>query len=380
MEEILKNIANHFNVSISTVQKSWLHRYKNELKNKGIITTERRGGKEIIKNINEKEFIKYFSQKFGGIEMEEKAKVIGVANTKGGTGKTTLSNAIATYYSKQRLKTLVIDLDPQASQTLLFGINPDETINTSHDITNIFNGQEIIPLEITENLHIIPSNKLLIEYVESGKPFKELAVDKAIRGNRKIKGLEKDYDIIILDPPATNGVLMVATLIASDYIITPARLSFVDETGLRVFAQVLADVLENTRKNIKMLGIVPVEYEKNSIEHLITIKGIAGYLPENLMKEKLNKQIKEELLKEDFGFYDILQELEEIGLELPKREDFILPPMPKRQAWSKAMGQGVSIWDYIENYENRLKEDYLYNNLNELMENISKELRLTTKI
>jgi chromosome partitioning protein len=380
LEEILRNIANYFNVSTSTVQKSWLHRYKNELKKHGIITTEKRGGKEIIKNIDEYEFIKYFSQKFGGTDMESKAKVIGVANTKGGTGKTTLSNAIATYYSKQGLKTLVIDLDPQASQTLLFGINPDETINTPYDITNIFNDQEVIPLEIEQNLHIIPSNKTLIQYVESGKPFKELAVERAIKGSRRKRGLDESYDVIILDPPATNGVLMVATLIASDYIITPARLSFVDETGLRVFAQVLADVLENTRKNIKMIGIVPVEYEKNSIEHLITIKGISGYIPEDFMKDKLNKEIKEEILKKDYGFYDILLELEEIGLELPDRENFILPPMPKRQAWSKAMGQGVSIWDYIENYESRLKEDYLYKNLNKLMEMISKELKLISQV
>ena len=306
----------------------------------------------------------------------KKAKVLSVANTKGGTGKTTLSNTIGTFFSKKGLKVLIIDLDPQASQTLLFGINPDELIGTEFDITHIYKDKVIKPLKIEENLHLIPSNKTLIEVAENGKAFKELAVEKMIKGSRKFKGLNTEYDLIIIDPPATNGTLMISTLIASDVILTPTRLSYVDETGLRIFAQVLAEVLENTNKNIKLIGIVPIEFEKNVIEHLLTIKGIAGYVPENMFSPKLSSKIKEELKEKEQGLYDILLELEDIGLELPERKKFVLPPMPKRQAWSKAMGQGISIWDYIENVESRLKEDSLYYNLQSLMKIIAKELKL----
>jgi len=375
MEELIKELALIFNVSPSTIQRSWLQRYKEELKKENIIKTEKKGSKEIIKEIDKDKFINYFSQKFNK-ERVRKAKVLSLANTKGGTGKTTLSNAIATYFSRKGLKVLLIDLDPQASQTLLFNINPDKVINTEYDISNIFKNMPVKPIEIEDNLHLIPSNKTLIEVAENGKSFKELSIQKFIKGTKKRKGIEEEYDLIIIDPPATNGTLMISTILASDYILTPARLSYVDETGLRVFAQVLAEVLENTDKNIKMLGIVPVEYEKKSLEHLITIKGIAGYLPEKFIVEKVNNELKEELEEKDMGFYDVLKELEEIGLDLPKRENFILPPMPKRQAWTKAMGQGLSIWDYIEKKENRLKKDSLYKNLNELMEIITKEMNL----
>jgi len=376
-ELIFKEIADYFGVNVKTVKGTWMHRYKNELIKSGAISMVRTGRKENIVGINKDRFIEVMSKKLNNKRQSDgMAKVIGVANSKGGTGKTTLSNTIASYYANEGYKVLIIDLDPQASQTILLGQEPEQFEGTSHDITRMFNEFQVEPIEIKENLHLMPSNKTLADASESGKPFREIALRNMLRGEYGESYLDK-YDIIIIDPPASNGILMTATLIASDYIIIPARLSFLDETGLRTFTQTLYKTLKNVNKRMRMLGIVPMEFERNAVEHLHTIKSFAGYVPNELIGDRISEELKSKLLEVgEYSYYDDLKILETYGLVLPPRDNFILPAIPKRQAWVKAMSMGLSIFDYIESIEPRLLEDEIYKNIINLMENISDTLKL----
>jgi len=79
-------------------------------------------------------------------------KIIGLVNQKGGAGKSSITNALSHEFSRRGYRVLVVDYDPQGTQTMLFGFNRlSEFVDSEHDITNIFNNEELKPVSVKKN-------------------------------------------------------------------------------------------------------------------------------------------------------------------------------------------------------------------------------------
>ena len=200
--------------------------------------------------------------------MEKKghqAKVIAVANQKGGVGKTTTTVTLAAALTRLGNRILVMDLDPHACASVHLRYYPDEL---QHSVNDIF-GEHPADAETmwgairqhhpVQEFDVVPANIRLAE----------LEVDLR---NRKGKGailqqaldhVRTEYDFILLDCPPHVGILLVNALVASDLLVVPIQTDFLALHGLKL----LFDTIKVLNKVLPVpicYRVLPTLYDKRA--------------------------------------------------------------------------------------------------------------------
>lgn len=129
---------------------------------------------------------------------------IAVVNQKGGCGKTTTAVNLASYLADFGKRVLLVDCDPQSHASIGLGVDTDNLTTSTYDV--LMNPQVSIgdvSVEVTENLHVVPSSVVLsaVEQQLSGKP------DRENRLRRKLDAVDGDFDYTIVDCPPSVGLL-----------------------------------------------------------------------------------------------------------------------------------------------------------------------------
>ncbi|MEQ1545969.1 ParA family protein [Methyloglobulus sp.] len=151
-------------------------------------------------------------------------KVLSIANQKGGVGKSTLTVHLAYAATQLGKRVLLVDMDTQASLSISFendsaakGILASELY-----LDRLPDGE---PERINDNLSIIRADDDL------------LAIDKAEneiirRPGKAIRTFSKDYDLCLIDTPPLIGIRLMASLAASDLVLTPVNVGLYEMAGL----------------------------------------------------------------------------------------------------------------------------------------------------
>ncbi|EPR37305.1 Cobyrinic acid ac-diamide synthase [Desulfovibrio sp. X2] len=163
------------------------------------------------------------------------AKVVAIANQKGGVGKTTTALTLGAALSRLSQRVLIMDMDPHANASIHMAFFPEETPHTLYDL---FAEKEHDPA-IWE--------RIIVRHPESERDFvtghirlSELEVDTKDRPNKglilreALKDVSGRYDYILLDCPPHVGVLLVNALVACDLLIIPVQTDFLALHGLRL--------------------------------------------------------------------------------------------------------------------------------------------------
>ena len=186
------------------------------------------------------------------------AKVISITNQKGGVGKSTTAQALASGLAIIKgYKVLLVDLDAQGNATYATGAQELEA--TAYEVMT---DKEIITNAIYDagKIDILPSSpnlsKLDIELDQTGKEYK---LKEAIN---KVK---KYYDFIIIDTPPALGILTVNALTTSDYAIIPAQADIYSLQGVGQLLETIAGIKKYTNKGLQLCGVLLTRYNARTI-------------------------------------------------------------------------------------------------------------------
>jgi chromosome partitioning protein len=183
--------------------------------------------------------------------------VFSVFNMSGGVGKTTLTMNLAYELKTRGLRTLAVDMDPQASLTTFFGLDPYELNQTIH---NSLMNSEPLPVESSEWCDLVPSNLHLAQA--------ELSLTAELRREYRLSDalnkVASQYDVIIIDGPPSLGLLSVNCLVAADYLLVPLATNYKAVEATMGLLRVSIEIAGKVNPSLKVLGLVPTMYDKRT--------------------------------------------------------------------------------------------------------------------
>ena len=264
------------------------------------------------------------------------AKTIGIINQKGGVGKTTIANALSYVYASMGLKTLLIDFDPQASQSIMVNLDSAEYRNSDHDIIKIFSKENPTPIKIKSDLelYIIPSNIGLSKQAENSMQGKDKMLEMYV------KRVASQFDVILIDGNPSFSSLMTNVILASNILLVPVVTSAIDEAGTKGFVDIIEDACDTYEKKLDLVGVLPSKFNKRRNDDRDVLAILENELPKYISSLKLLKN------------YPLV----------------IFEPIPEKAVFKDAAAARMFVGEYIALYSKHNAETTM------LLEKIAKKL------
>ena len=185
------------------------------------------------------------------------AKVIAVANQKGGVGKTTTSINLSSCTAYRDKRVLLIDLDPQGNATTGLGVDKREMKSSIYDvIINEVPIKEVSINTMQDTLYLCPSSISL-----AGAEIE--LVSLLSRENRlkyAISEVQDDYDYIFIDCPPSLGMLTVKALSISDGVVIPMQCEFYSLEGMSQLLNTVKKIRQLYNPELQIVGILLTMY------------------------------------------------------------------------------------------------------------------------
>ncbi|MBF8376667.1 ParA family protein [Alicyclobacillus mali] len=181
------------------------------------------------------------------------ARVIAIANQKGGVGKTTTAVNLGACLATLGKRVLLIDIDPQGNTTSGVGINKADVKYCVYDvIINDVNIADAIMPSGLDNLDVLPATIQLagaeIELVPT--------ISREVRLRRAIQGMRSRYDFIVIDCPPSLGLLTVNALTAADSVMIPIQCEYYALEGLSQLLNTVRLVQKHLNTSLEVEGVV----------------------------------------------------------------------------------------------------------------------------
>ena len=190
--------------------------------------------------------------------LDRPTRVFAVANQKGGVGKTTTSVSLSACFAEQGMRSLIVDLDPQANATTAVGIDSRQIDASLYDVLlHDVMMEDIIEPTDFKNLYLAPSNLELagaeIELVPS--------MNRERRLKSAVSSVAHDYDVVVIDCPPSLGLLTINGLTAAEEVLVPIQTEYFALEGLGQLIRNINLVKRNLNPNLKISKVILVMFD-----------------------------------------------------------------------------------------------------------------------
>ncbi len=193
------------------------------------------------------------------------ARIIAIANQKGGVGKTTTAINLAGSLAEQGYRVLCVDMDPQANLSVGLGIN---LRNVERSIGDVLVGNDVTLDQIilqtqTTGVDVAPATIELS--AAENQLFSAIGREQALREALGASSADS-YDFILIDCPPTLGLLTLNALVAADGVIIPVQTQFYALKGFTALMNVITQIrTKGLNQHLRVLGLLPTFYDGRTV-------------------------------------------------------------------------------------------------------------------
>jgi chromosome partitioning protein len=189
------------------------------------------------------------------------AKIIAVANQKGGVGKTTTSVNLSAALTLSNNRVLLIDADPQANATSGAGVQRGGLRRSLYHVLVL----DEMPANAVQNtelplLKVLPSDRNLI-----GAEVELVEIDKReYKLKKAISSIEDQYDFIIIDCPPSLGILTLNALTAASSLLVPIQCEYYALEGVTELFDTFARIRRSLNPSLTIEGLLLTMYDERT--------------------------------------------------------------------------------------------------------------------
>jgi len=217
------------------------------------------------------------------------ARIVAIANQKGGVGKTTTAVNVSACMAQMGKKVLLIDMDAQCNASSGLGFQTEALEYTTYQLfIDEYPAQDMILPTPLENLKMIPSHIDLAgaEIELASKPEREYVLKKMLQP------LSEQFDYIFLDCPPSFGLITLNALTAAQYVIIPLQCEYYALEGLSRLQNTIELVKANTNPSLFIGGIVFTQFNGRTNLSIQVVDEVKKYFPQIIYRTLIPRNVR----------------------------------------------------------------------------------------